>query len=92
MLSNLSTLILTLEAASKAVNSLSEPGKYCQGIATSGTAGITSGELRAAANRLAVQGHACGPCNIWVMHSLAELAPVQPHFLSLYQLFAHLLV
>lgn len=91
MLSNLSTLILTLEAASKDVNGLSEFGNIVS-IATSGTTGIISGELRAAANRLAVQEHACGPCNIWVMHSLAELAPVQPHFFNLYQLFAHLLV
>ena len=55
MSSNLSTLILTLEVASKAVNGLSDFG-HCQGIAISGTAGLaylSPRAIRAAANRLA---------------------------------------
>jgi len=74
MLSNLSTLILTLEVASKAVNSLSEFGNIVKVSPYLAPLGLPQASLKAA-NRLAVQGHACGPCNIWVMHSLAELAP-----------------
>ena len=54
MSSNLSTLILTLEVASKAVNGLSDFGKVSSYLAPLGLAYLSPQAIRPAANRLVV--------------------------------------